>query len=216
MGDVALTLEDGTVVWLRADGPAGGRPDTGRIPPPAVDSEHGRGGEHGKGGGHGEDGGDGELELPDAFGAAQPVSVDTRVDSRVDSRMGRALTRGGEVLEEALRPLGGVLGQIHRSLSSGSHRPDEVTVEFGVTLGSDLSLGVFSGSGEASFTVSATWHLGNGRGEPGGAGSTGEPGGAGSTGELGGDAGAGEPGGGIGPGEPGGGIGPGEPGGAAP
>ncbi|WP_220127557.1 CU044_2847 family protein [Streptomyces sp. NBRC 110611] len=177
MGDVALTLQDGTVVWLRAEGP-----ETGRIPTPAVDSGHAGGGQGGE---------DGELELPDAFGAAQPVSV--------DSRMGRALTRGGEVLEEALRPLGGVLGQIHRSLAAGSHRPDEVTVEFGVTLGSDLSLGVFSGSGEASFTVSATWNLGDRRGEPGAGAGGSEPGGsAGVTGPgvagPGGTAGASEPG----------------------
>ncbi len=52
-----------------------------------------------------------------------------------------------------------MLGGIHRSFSQFAQRPDEVTVEFGVTLGSDLSLGVFSGSGEASFTVSATWNL---------------------------------------------------------
>ncbi|MEU5213058.1 CU044_2847 family protein [Streptomyces sp. NPDC020742] len=137
MGDVPLRMEDGTVVWLRATAPGEPGPDGGRYQHPAVD---------------GEAGGDGELELPDAFGSAQPVSV--------DSRAARALTRGGEVLEEALRPLGGVLGQIHRSIARGSHRPDEVTVEFGVTLGSDLRLGVFSGNGEASFKVSATWNLG--------------------------------------------------------
>ncbi|MFE1773247.1 CU044_2847 family protein [Streptomyces sp. NPDC059008] len=143
MGDVALKLDDGTVVWLRAEEPVAKSPSgAGRSV-------------------HPDDGADGELELPDAFGSAQPVSV--------DSRMGRALTRGGEVLEEALRPLGGVLGQIHRSIASGEHRPDEVTVEFGVTLGSDLRLGVFSGNGEASFTVSATWNLGRDPGEPGGA-----------------------------------------------
>lgn len=144
MGDVALKMDDGTVVWLRAEGPAvDGPSDAGRNQLPAAERE------------------DAELELPDAFGSAQPVSV--------DSRMGRALTRGGEVLEEALRPLSGVLGQIHRSISSGSHRPDEVTVEFGVTLGSDLSLGVFAGKGDASFKVSATWNLGSATGDSGGA-----------------------------------------------
>ncbi|MFI9051137.1 CU044_2847 family protein [Streptomyces sp. NPDC053427] len=140
MGDVALKMDDGTVVWLRAEEPpVEGRSDTvpGQ-PPPA----------------------DGELELPDAYGSAQPVSV--------DARMSRALTRGGEALEEALRPLGGVLAQIHRSISGGSHRPDEVTVEFGVTLGSDLRLGVFSGKGDASFKVSAKWNLGSGAGDSGG------------------------------------------------
>uniref|UniRef100_UPI0032ED91C6 CU044_2847 family protein n=1 Tax=Streptomyces sp. HSW2009 TaxID=3142890 RepID=UPI0032ED91C6 len=62
---------------------------------------------------------------------------------------------------QALRPLSGVLESIHHSLASSARRPDEVTVEFGVTLGADLSLGVFSGKGEATFTVSATWNLGS-------------------------------------------------------
>ncbi|ROQ35002.1 hypothetical protein EDD98_4056 [Streptomyces sp. PanSC19] len=60
---------------------------------------------------------------------------------------------------EALRPLNGVLDGIHQSFASSVQRPDEVTVEFGVTLGSDLSLGIFSGKGEASFTVSASWNF---------------------------------------------------------
>ncbi|KOT61112.1 MULTISPECIES: CU044_2847 family protein [Streptomyces] len=137
MGDMPLPLsiDEDTVVWLHLtptgaggqalpDGAPAGKPD------------------------------DGELELPDGYGSARPVSVDGRV--------ARALTRGGEALEGALRPLGSVLGSIHRSLASGDHRPDEVTVEFGVTLGSDLSLGVFSGNGEASFKVSATWNTGSG------------------------------------------------------
>ncbi|WP_327238892.1 MULTISPECIES: CU044_2847 family protein [unclassified Streptomyces] len=100
--------------------------------------------------GHEAEAGD-ELDLPTGFGSARPVSA--------DGRAAQALTRGGEALTQALRPLGGVLGGIHRSFSQFAQRPDEVTVEFGVTLGSDLSLGVFSGSGEASFTVSATWNL---------------------------------------------------------
>ncbi|MFG2223390.1 CU044_2847 family protein [Streptomyces sp. NPDC048644] len=143
MGDVALSIDDGTVVWLRAT-PAVPAQDTGS----ATGDDAQR------------HAGDGELELPEGFGSAQPVSV--------DSRLHRTLTRSGEVLEEALRPLGGVLGRIHRSIADSSHHPDEVTVQFGVTLGSDLKLGVFSGNGEASFTVSATWKLGSDAGETGG------------------------------------------------
>ncbi|MEV6565525.1 CU044_2847 family protein [Streptomyces kronopolitis] len=149
MGDVALRIDDATVVWLRDGQPAAERPPR----------THERSAEQQADAGRGRHPGD-ELELPDGYGAARPVSV--------DARMSRALTRGGEALEEALRPLGGVLGQIHRSISAGTHRPDTVTVEFGVTLGSDLSLGVFSGSGEASFKVSATWNLGSGTDGPGG------------------------------------------------
>ncbi|MFD7665754.1 CU044_2847 family protein [Streptomyces sp. NPDC059788] len=139
MGDMPLSIDEGTgegaVVWLHLApaGQAGAARPAGA--PPEKDD-------------------DGALELPDGFGHSRPVSVDGRV--------ARALTRGGETLEGALRPLGAVLGSIHRSLAAGDHRPDEVTVEFGVTLGSDLSLGVFSGNGEASFKVCATWNLGSG------------------------------------------------------
>ncbi|MFI9111758.1 CU044_2847 family protein [Streptomyces venezuelae] len=129
MGDVRLTFDDGSVVRLHLV------PEDGRTAGPAG----------------AEAGPDDDLDLPAGFGSARPVSA--------DGRAAQALTRGGEALTQALRPLGGVLGGIHRSFSQFAERPDEVTVEFGVTLGSDLSLGVFSGSGEASFTVSATWNL---------------------------------------------------------
>ncbi|GCD42850.1 CU044_2847 family protein [Streptomyces paromomycinus] len=143
MGDMALSIDEGTgektVVWLHL-APAGAHGTNGAARPAEPEKP--------------EEGDDAGLELPDGFGHSRPVSVDGRV--------ARALTRGGETLEGALRPLGAVLGSIHRSLAAGDHRPDEVTVEFGVTLGSDLSLGVFSGQGEASFKVSATWNLGSG------------------------------------------------------
>lgn len=133
MGDVRLTFDDGSVVRLHlasADDGAG----------PAAPVDRGSA-----------DAGDAAPDLPEGFGVARPVSA--------DGRAAQALTRGGQALTDALRPLGGVLGGIHRSFTGFAQRPDEVTVEFGVTLGSDLSLGVFSGSGQASFTVSATWNL---------------------------------------------------------
>jgi hypothetical protein len=132
MGDVRITFDDGSVVRLHLA--------------PESDAAGGPGETAGLGAEPGD-----EPQLPAGFGTAQPVSV--------DGRAAQALTRGGEALTNALRPLGGVLGGIHRSFSQFAQRPDEVTVEFGVTLGSDLSLGVFSGTGEASFTVSATWTL---------------------------------------------------------
>ncbi|WP_242440505.1 CU044_2847 family protein [Streptomyces sp. CB02923] len=142
---MALSIDEGTgedaVVWLHL-APAGAPGPDGPARPAGASPEEPRKPD------------DAGLELPDGFGHSRPVSVDGRV--------ARALTRGGETLEGALRPLGAVLGSIHRSLAAGDHRPDEVTVEFGVTLGSDLSLGVFSGNGEASFKVSATWNLGSG------------------------------------------------------
>ncbi|MFI1224652.1 MULTISPECIES: CU044_2847 family protein [unclassified Streptomyces] len=132
MGDMNLTFDDGSVVRLHLT------PGTGdaaaRVEPPAGRPEA-----------------DAPQDLPPGFGTAQPVSVQGRV--------AQTLSRGGEALAEALRPLGGVLDGIHQSFADIAQRPDEVTVEFGVTLGSDLSLGVFSGKGEASFTVSASWNF---------------------------------------------------------
>ena len=132
MGDVKLRFEDGSVVRLHLN-PV---PDSVEVPEQREQPA---------------DGGADGLELPEGFGDANPVSVDGRV--------AQALSRSGTALTDALRPLGGVLDSIHHSFSRFAQRPDEVTVEFGVTLGTDLSLGVFSGSGEASFTVSATWNL---------------------------------------------------------
>ncbi|MEV5583465.1 CU044_2847 family protein [Streptomyces parvus] len=150
MEDVRLTFDDGSVVRLCLE------PGTGALAhDPGVDA---RAVEHDGAATH-------ELDLPPGFGGARPVSS--------DGRAAQALTRSGQTLSDALRPLGGVLSSIHNSVSQFAQRPDDVTVEFGVTLGSDLSLGVFSGSGEASFTVSATWNL-NGTGE---AASTAPPGG---------------------------------------
>ncbi|MFG3172337.1 CU044_2847 family protein [Streptomyces sp. NPDC048200] len=132
MGDMNLAFADGSVVRLHL-APV---PDSGVVVPEARIERH-------------EDDSSEPLELPPGFGSAEPVSV--------NGRTAHALTRGGEALADALRPLGGVLAGIHQSFTESTRRPSEVTVEFGVTLGSDLKLGVFSGSGEASFTVSATW-----------------------------------------------------------
>lgn len=145
MGDVTLSFDDGSVVRLHL------APERGRAGGPVGSGDGGSGGGVADGSAeHGPPPAD-ELALPDGFGTARPVSV--------DGRTARTLTRGGEALTQALRPLGGVLSGIHQSFAQYAQRPDEVTVEFGVTLGSDLSLGVFSGTGEASFTVSATWNL---------------------------------------------------------
>ncbi|MFF7981524.1 CU044_2847 family protein [Streptomyces sp. NPDC007901] len=133
MGDMNLTFDDGSVVRLHLTPVVKDTAESAR-PTPAKQT-----------------GAKAPLELPPDFGVAQPVSV--------PARAAEALTRGGEALVEALHPLGGVLDGIHQSFAGSVQRPDEVTVEFGVTLGSDLSLGIFSGKGEASFTVSASWNF---------------------------------------------------------
>lgn len=171
MGDLAVTFDDGTVAWLHlapvaegthpapaaeGGGPSGAGTPHAAVAPGGADADDGAVGDGGSGSG-GPEGPYGappsELELPAGFGGARAVSA--------DGRTARALTAGGQALVNALRPLGGVLESIHQSLADSACPPDGVTVEFGVTLGTDLSLGVFTGKGQANFTVSATWNLGS-------------------------------------------------------
>lgn len=71
-------------------------------------------------------------------------------------RIGRA---AGAALRETLQPLVPVLESVHGTMTRVDPRPESVTVELGVKISSDLRLGIVSGNGEASFTVSATWSL---------------------------------------------------------
>lgn len=72
---------------------------------------------------------------------------------------GRLARAAGGTLREVLRPLVPVLESVHATVAAVDPRPESVTVELGVKVTSGLQLGVVSGGGEASFTVSATWRL---------------------------------------------------------
>ncbi|MEU4131072.1 hypothetical protein [Streptomyces wuyuanensis] len=108
MGDVRLTFDDGSVVRLHL-ATEGGKTGGSTAPGPSAPAPAAPG----TGAGPSD-----ELDLPAGFGSARPVSA--------DGRAAQALTRGGEALTQALRPLGGVLGGIHRSFSQFAQRPDEV------------------------------------------------------------------------------------------
>ncbi|HEY5837164.1 CU044_2847 family protein [Streptomyces sp.] len=72
---------------------------------------------------------------------------------------GRIARAAGVALRETLQPLVPVLESVHGTMAQVEPRPESVTVELGVKISSDLRLGIVSGNGEASFTVSATWSL---------------------------------------------------------
>ncbi len=90
--------------------------------------------------------------LPPGLGGARPVGREAREPAKV-TRLAQ------DALRNALRPLVPLLQEVHTTMASVPYRPNEVSVEFGVVFGSDLKLGIVSGNGEASLTVSATWHL---------------------------------------------------------
>ncbi|MGW4382560.1 CU044_2847 family protein [Kitasatospora sp. NPDC004531] len=93
-----------------------------------------------------------DEELPPGYSGAVPVSSPARAADRV-----AALSR--DALRFALSPLGPLLQEVHDTLAAVPNRPQEISVEFGVQLGSDLKLGIVGGSAEASLTISASWKL---------------------------------------------------------
>ncbi|MCQ4084637.1 hypothetical protein NGB36_29695 [Streptomyces sp. RB6PN25] len=62
-----------------------------------------------------------------------------------------------DALRAMLRPLGPLLQQVHDSITIADHPPNQITVQFGVVVGDDLSLGIVGANGQACMTVSATW-----------------------------------------------------------
>ncbi|GAA2151007.1 hypothetical protein GCM10009760_45950 [Kitasatospora kazusensis] len=97
----------------------------------------------------------GAPPLPPGLGGARPVGRPAG-----EGEQPAKVTRlAQDALRSALRPLVPLLQEVHSTMASVPYRPHEVSVEFGVQFGSDLKLGIVSGSGEASLTVSATWQL---------------------------------------------------------
>ncbi|MET7738279.1 CU044_2847 family protein [Streptomyces sp. NPDC005402] len=90
-------------------------------------------------------------------GGASPGSAPlVPVASGGNGRVGRA-ARGA--LREVLKPLVPVLQSVHETVSAMDRRPQQLTVDLGVKVGNDLTLGIVANKGEASLTVSATWNL---------------------------------------------------------
>ncbi|MFE6821850.1 CU044_2847 family protein [Streptomyces sp. NPDC057690] len=96
------------------------------------------------------------LAASDAGGATPgsaplvPVAGDGR------SRVARAACGA---LQQVLKPLVPVLESVHDTVYAMDRRPQHLTVDLGVRIGNDLTLGIVANKGEASLTVSATWDL---------------------------------------------------------
>ncbi|MCX5203674.1 CU044_2847 family protein [Streptomyces sp. NBC_00237] len=87
------------------------------------------------------------ADRPDGMGTAVPVA------------------RGGqlvadlavETLRQSLRPVKPLLEEVHQAVSSVAVPPSEVSVTFGIQVGSDLKLGIVGSKGQAHLTVTASW-----------------------------------------------------------
>ncbi|MER5217515.1 CU044_2847 family protein [Streptomyces sp. NPDC002838] len=97
---------------------------------------------------------DGDFrDLPEGFGTV----------TKVGARRDRAVVVATEGLRTMLSPLGPLLQEVHRSVTSVPEPPQEISVTFGVQVGQDLKLGIMGVNGQATMTVSATWHAGDAR-----------------------------------------------------
>lgn len=72
---------------------------------------------------------------------------------------GRVARAARGALRQVLKPLVPVLQSVHETVSAMDRRPQQLTVDLGVKVGNDLTLGIVANKGEASLTVSATWNL---------------------------------------------------------
>ncbi|MCH6160047.1 CU044_2847 family protein [Streptomyces marispadix] len=95
-----------------------------------------------------------DADLPSGVGGATPVGRGTVA----------AVTLARETLRTTLRPLGPLLQEVNDSLTAAGTPPDEVTVEFGLTVGQDLKLGIVGTTGNATLKVAATWRPSTSRG----------------------------------------------------
>lgn len=82
------------------------------------------------------------------FGRSRPVARGARV---------MAATEGA--LSTLLAPLVPMLQNVHDTVAAVPDAPDELSVSFGLRVSQDLKLGVVGTTGEATMTITATWHL---------------------------------------------------------
>ncbi|WP_425828321.1 CU044_2847 family protein [Streptomyces fractus] len=89
------------------------------------------------------------ADRPDGMGTAVPVGRGGQIVANMS----------GEVLRQTLRPIKPLLEEVHHAASRTAVPPSELSVSFGVQIGSDLKFGVVSANGQAHLTVSASWQL---------------------------------------------------------
>ncbi|QKW17849.1 hypothetical protein HUT16_01120 [Kitasatospora sp. NA04385] len=82
------------------------------------------------------------------------------------SRSDRLARRAARSLGEMLADVRPVAEEFVAGLGSMARRPDEVSLEFGLTMSAEADLVVSSAAAEANFKVSLTWRPAQGSPEP--------------------------------------------------
>jgi Trypsin-co-occurring domain 1 len=103
------------------------------------------------------------VELPVTADGEQAEVVKVEIGGPVEGLV--KVARPGQVVARATRSLGEMLAGIRPvaenfvdSFRGMAHPPDEITVEFGVSLSAEADVVITSTAAEATFSVSLTWN----------------------------------------------------------
>jgi hypothetical protein len=100
------------------------------------------------------------VEVPVGDGTVL-VEVREQDGIRPAARPGEVVAAAGETLERSLRRIREVAAAFAEGLSDLPRRPEEIEVEFGLSLTAEAKLFVAATKGEASFAVRVTWFRGS-------------------------------------------------------
>ncbi|MET9438971.1 CU044_2847 family protein [Streptomyces sp. NPDC006551] len=104
------------------------------------------------------------VEVPLGDGSDEFVRVQIReVDETLVrvGRGGRSIARAGRSLGEMLDTVGPVADSFVERFKGLANAPDEITLEFGVSLSAEADVVIASTATAANFSVSLTWNRGD-------------------------------------------------------
>jgi len=109
------------------------------------------------------------IEFPLQDGGAVLVQVDEPLPGGVvkAARPGEVIKKAGQTFEQALDKIKPAASVIISRLRGLADPPDEIEVEFGLTLSAETGAFVAAAGAEANYTVKLTWKRGEDREEKG-------------------------------------------------
>ena len=97
-----------------------------------------------------------EVDLTNGDSLMVEVAASTPDPITRGGRNAHTVTKAGKTLEEVLERLGPAMSGIISRLREAEW-PNEVQVEFGITLSTDANIIIVRGSGEANFRLTLKW-----------------------------------------------------------
>lgn len=102
------------------------------------------------------------LDVPLADGSSFTVEVEEPHAGRLtrSGRQGETIARAGQSFEEALDRVSPAFTVLMAKLRDSAERPDEVEIEFGLKLSTEMGAIIARTGGEANFRICVRWSRG--------------------------------------------------------